>query len=218
MLTRAEPTRAVQTGRTPTGRMERTRRDLLATSAATLTAAGSVGVAGVSTSPRATTARRAPRGPRDPDLRGRLVRPADSPLRRTGRGTIVDAAGTRSNWRRRGTPRRTASRCGSCSATPATSRRRSSATRLLAPARDGRGWLDIRGSPAGEAVELPQTRRRSTRAARTSGRSTSKRRRSRRRSPIGIWRCARRSGPVRTGSSTGDPDGPPLGAKFKLVG
>jgi len=158
MLTRAEPTRAVQTGRTPTGRMERTRRDLLATSAATLTAAGSVGVAGCLDF-AAGDGPQGPRGgPRDPDLRGRLVRPADSPFDEPVEGTIVDAAGTRfelateGNAETYGQSMRLVFR--NTGDEPATVLGKHAYS--LQRARRARGWLDIRGSPAGEAVELPQ--------------------------------------------------------------
>lgn len=138
--------------------MERTRRDLLATTAATLTAAGSVGVAGCLD----FAAGDGPQGPAgtpetlscaDDDF-VRLDQPFEEPVE----GTVVDAPATQFELSAEGTSetygqpirlvlRNTGDEPAAVSGKHAYSVQRET----------GDGWLDVRGSTTGEPVELPRT-------------------------------------------------------------
>jgi len=139
------------------GRMKRTRRDLLATSAGTLTAAGSVGVAGCLD----FAAGDGPQGPEgvpetltcEDDAFARLTAPFDEPVE----GTIVDAGGTRFELATEGN----AETYGQSMRLVFRNTGDEPATVLGKHAysfqrQTGEGWLDVRGSPTGEAVELPR--------------------------------------------------------------
>ncbi|EMA66253.1 hypothetical protein [Halorubrum kocurii] len=138
--------------------MQRTRRDLLATGAATLTAAGSVGVAGCLD----FAAGDGPQGPEgvpetltcEDDAFVRLTPPFDEPVE----GTVVDAAGTRFELATEGNAetygqsmrlvfRNTGDEPGRVLGKHAYSLQRET----------GEGWLEVRGSSSGETVELPRT-------------------------------------------------------------
>jgi len=137
--------------------MKRTRRDLLTTSAATLTAAGSVGIAGCLD----FAAGDGPQGPEgvpetltcEDDAFVRLTAPFDEPVE----GTIVDAGGTRfelateGNAETYGQSMRLVFRNTGDEPETVLGKHAYSFQRETSE-----GWLDVRGSPTGEPVELPR--------------------------------------------------------------
>ena len=198
--------------------MKRTRRDLLATSAATLTAVGSVGVAGCLD----FAAGDGPQGPEgvpetltcEDDAFVRLTAPYDVPVE----GTVVDAAGTRFELSAEGN----AETYGQSMRLVFRNTGGDPATVLGKHAysfqrETSEGWLDVRGSPTGETVELPREEETLTSAY--------------------IWDLDLEEAAIASavpdrdltvcpplGAGTyrfvywGIVDGPPLGAEFKLVG
>ncbi|WP_418285975.1 hypothetical protein [Halorubrum sp. DTA46] len=138
--------------------MERTRRDLLANGAATLTAAGSIGAAGCLD----FAAGDGPQGPEGTpatlscadDGFVRLAQPFDEPVE----GTVVEAPDTRFELSAEGTAetygqsirlvlRNTGDGAGTVLGEHAYSVQRETAE----------GWLDVRGSTSGDSVDLPRT-------------------------------------------------------------
>jgi hypothetical protein len=200
--------------------MERTRRDLLTTSAATLSAAGAVGVAGCLD----FAAGDGPQGPEgvpatltcEDEAFVRLTPPFEEEVE----GTVVDAAGTRfelateGNAETYGQSMRLVLRNSGDEAATVLGKHAYSFQR-----RTGEGWLDVRGSPTGEPVSLP-----SAEQSFDAGRAF-------------IWSIDLEEAAIASavpdreltvcpplGSGTyrfvywGIQDGPPLGAEFELVG
>jgi len=198
--------------------MKRTRRDLLATGAATLTAAGSVGLAGCLD----FAAGDGPQGPEgvpetlacEDDAFVRLTAPYDEPVE----GAVVDAAGTRFELSAEGN----AETYGQSMRLVFRNTGGDPATVLGKHAysfqrETSEGWLDVRGSPTGETVELPREEETLTSAY--------------------IWDLDLEEAAIASavpdrdltvcpplGAGTyrfvywGIVDGPPLGAEFRLVG
>jgi len=138
--------------------MERTRRDLLARTGATLAAAGAAGVAGCLD----FAAGDGPQGPEgipetltcEDDEFVRLAQPFEGEVE----GTFVETAGTtlelssEGNSETYGQPLRLVLRNTGDEPVTALGRHAYSIQRET-----GEGWLDVRGSPAGEPVELPRS-------------------------------------------------------------
>ncbi len=138
--------------------MERTRRDLLARTGATLTAAGAAGVAGCLD----FAAGDGPQGPEgipetltcEDDEFVRLAQPFEGEVE----GTLVETAETtielsaEGNSETYGQPIRLVLRNTGDEPVTALGRHAYSIQRET-----GAGWLDVRGSPAGESVELPRS-------------------------------------------------------------
>ncbi|QKY17094.1 hypothetical protein [Halorubrum sp. CBA1229] len=138
--------------------MERTRRDLLARTGATLAAAGAAGVAGCLD----FAAGDGPQGPEgvpetltcEDDEFVRLAQPFE----REVEGTLVETAGTtlelssEGNSETYGQPIRLVLRNTGDEPVTALGRHAYSIQRET-----GAGWLDVRGSPAGESVDLPRS-------------------------------------------------------------
>ncbi|MFC6888930.1 hypothetical protein [Halorubrum trueperi] len=138
--------------------MERTRRDLLATGAATFTVAGSVGVAGCLD----FAAGDGPQGPEgtpetltcEDESFVRLDRPFDGAVD----GTVVEAGGTRFELSAEGFSETYGQSIRLVLRNTGDEPARALGEYAYSIQREtGEGWLDVRGSTTGEGVEFPQT-------------------------------------------------------------